>query len=164
MGGVMMRRTRRFLASVAITAAAVAIAAPAAMAQQFHGGGYLTNYSRCDQIGVGANHVSAVTARYEPGELAEDGSSSVTIYEGSSYSFNLFSEGEVFQDTFALVRGRHMIPTDVRMLPNPRVRLVGQIPAVITENTDRVRLRLRVWNMYGVRRCVASAELELVRR
>lgn len=163
MGGVMTRRVRRFLSSVAISAAAMAIAAPAAIAQQFHGGGYLTNLANCEDVNLGSD-LFELTARYEPGELAEDGKSRLTLILNGNYTMSLESIDGVFTDSFAPVRGAHTNPTFEWIRPNPRVRLVRQQPAEADQNTGRIRARLIVRNLFAVQRCLGTVELELVRR
>lgn len=163
MRGVMTRRMPRFLASVAIVAAVGAIAAPAAKAQQFWGGGYISDMEGCDPVSFGGG-VAAVTARYEPGELDGNSDTALTIIHGSTYVFNLSVDDGAFEEEFTGVRGMHMLPTVERMRPNPRVRVTRQNPNVLDDDSDRVRLRLQVRNLFAIQGCRGTIELEMVRR
>lgn len=160
--GLMTRRVSRFLASAALLAAAGAMTAPAAIAQEFRGGGYISDLVNCTGINPGSG-IIMVTARYRPGELPGNDESSLTLMDGFTYSFNLRQVGGVFEETFTPVRGTHLVPTPELMRPLPRVRVQRMIPDQIDEDTDRIRLMLRVRNLFAIQGCRGVVDLEMAR-
>lgn len=162
MFGVMTRRVSRFLASAAIVAAAGAMAAPAAMAQEFRGGGFLSDLDGCDGVNLGTG-IMVVTARYRPGELPGNDDTALSIADGFGYSFSLHAVDGIFESTFSPVRGVHLVPSDERIRPMPRVRVLRQIPNEIDDDTDRMRLRLMTRNLFDIQGCRAVIDLEMRR-
>ena len=165
MFGLMARRVPRILASAALLAAAGALAAPAAMAQglqEFRGGGFISDFRNCDGLNPGGG-IIPVTARYQPGELPGNDESSLTLSDGFTYSFNMRQVGGVFEDTFSPVRSFHLVPTPELIRPLPRLRVQRQIPDEIDEDTNRMRLMLRVRNLFDIQGCVGVVDLEMVR-
>ena len=160
---LMTRRVPRLLASAALLAAAGLMATPPAIAQEFRGGGYISDLANCDGISFGGG-IRPVTARYQPGELPGNEESSLTIMDGFTYSFNLRRPGNVFQGRFRPMRGTHLIPTPERIRPDPRLRVERQFPNSIDQNTDRMRLTLRVRHLFGIRGCRGVIDLEMLRQ
>ncbi|KPQ07392.1 MAG: hypothetical protein HLUCCA12_06140 [Rhodobacteraceae bacterium HLUCCA12] len=159
----------RFTAPIARIAAFAALVGGGAvtMAQaqnqvQFRGGGYVSNFSGCEDYGWNADTNMMIRARYSPGELAaNDNRTSLSVY--LPMGAENYSRRGSFGRNFRGVQGSFVWSGGGRIIPRPRVRVIAQNPQNISDTTGEIQMRLRVRNFGVLEGCMAEIGLVMTR-
>lgn len=150
------------LACLAATAALLgAMGATAASAQvQFRGGGFVSNFSGCEQYGW-RDQSLMIRARYRPAELSQDNTTSLSLYLHNGAEN--YSRSGPLDFTFQSLQGNFIWTGSGRTTPRPRIRVLTQDPEVITAETRDIQMRFRIRNFGVLPGCQADVGLVLTR-
>lgn len=147
----------------AIAAVMGAMGASAASAQiHFRGGGFVANFSGCEEYGWFNNQSHMIRARYRPAELEgnnNEASLSLFLHTGTE---NYRRQGPL-DFTFQSFQSNFIWTGSGRTTPRPRIRVFSQSPEVITEETPEVQMRMRIRNFGTLAGCQVDVGIVMTR-
>lgn len=150
--------------TAAALAATLTLAAGAASATEWRGGGHLSGFQGCAGAGWTAGVVQFIHARYRPSGMPDNGNFTRLSFIHTAGAENYSTPRGRFRRAFRPVRGVGVWSGGWEFQNGPQVRVTSQEPQNIRPRTKVIRLQGEIRGFTDERGCRVDFDVTLHRR